>query len=77
MKNFSFKLKKEAEEIYFITPNDLGHPKINNLYKWLTHYFKTTPFLVVVPLSFLLAILIYLIFRKLVINLVSLLQYGF
>lgn len=77
MKNFSFKIKKAANEIYFVSPNDLGHPKLNNWYKWITHFFKTAPFLVVVPLSILMAILIYLIFRKMVINLVSLLQYGF
>ena len=71
------KLKKSINEVFFIEPNDLGPGLFNYLYKKTTHPLKFAPFIVVIPLAFLAAIIMYFIFGQLLIKLVSLLQYGF
>ena len=70
-------LKKKLKEIYLVSPNDLGHPLLTKIYKKITGYFKIMPFIVVIPLSFLTAFLMYLVFGPLLVKLASLLQYGF
>lgn len=70
-------LKRKLKEIYFIAPNDLGLGFLNLWYKRLTSYLKTAPFLVIFPLSLVTAIISYLLLNRLLVNLVSLLQYGF
>lgn len=77
MKNFPYQLKKELREIFIIPPNDLGIKLLTNYYKKLTSYLKTAPFIIVIPLSFFIGVMFYLVFNRLLISLVSLLQYGF
>jgi len=77
MKSLNYRLKRKLNEVFVVEPNDLGIVFLTNWYKRITAYFKTAPFLIVIPLSFLVAIFLYLIFGYLVVRLVSLLQYGF
>jgi len=77
MRTINLQLKKKLNEIYVIEPNDLGAQFLNNIYKRINIYFKTAPFIVIVPLSFIIAITVYFIFGYLLIKIVSLLQYGF
>jgi len=70
-------LKKKLKEIYLVSPNDLGHPLLTKIYKKTTSYFKVMPFLVVIPLSFGAAFLLYLVLGPFLVKLASLLQYGF
>ena len=77
MKLTHIKYRKSLNEIYDIEPNDLGVSFLTNWFKRTTHPFKNVPFIIIIPLSFLVAIAMYLIFGYLLIRLVSLLQYGF
>ncbi|MFN4212968.1 MAG: hypothetical protein ACK4FL_03355 [Microgenomates group bacterium] len=77
MKAINWRLKKKLNEVFFIEPNDLACPFLTNIYKVLTARFKTAPFIVVIPLSFIFTFIFYLIFGKLIVKVVSLLQYGF
>lgn len=77
MKTIDYRLKKKMNEIFIVEPNDLGIGFLTNWYHRVVKYFKTAPFIFIVPLSFLVGYLIYLVFGFLVIKLVSWLQYGF
>ncbi|MCX7881098.1 MAG: hypothetical protein N2482_01120 [Patescibacteria group bacterium] len=77
MKTISLKLKKKVDEIFIVEPADLGLDFLTGFYKKTTRYFKVAPFVFIIPLCFLSAIFLYLIFGSLLIKLVSLLQYGF
>lgn len=70
-------LSQELQDIFQIPPNDLGNRRVTMLYKWFTKPLKTLPFLYIVPLSLIAAVIAYLLFGHLIIRLVSLLQYGF
>lgn len=73
----NYRLKNQLDEVFFIKPNNLGWFFLTNIYKKITSYFKTMPFILVIPSSFLLVFFLYLIFGKLLVKLASLLQYGF
>lgn len=77
MRAINLRLKKKLNEVYSIETNNLGLYFLDNLYKKTTAYFKTAPFIIIIPLSFIIGIVIYLVFGYLLIRLVSLLQYGF
>lgn len=77
MKTLSLKLKKRLNEAYIVPPNDMGFNLLNKIYKSMVVYFKTAPFIIIVPLSLILGIFMYLVFGYLLVRLVSLLQYGF
>lgn len=78
VKSINYRLKSKLNEVYSVEPADLGAGRLTNLYKLITSYFKTMPFLWVIPLSFFLAFLLYFgSGRVLLIKIVSLLQYGF
>jgi len=77
MKTANFYLKKKMEEVFIIEPNDLSISFLTNFYKKLTAYLKTTPFIIIIPLSFLVGLVIYLIFGYLIVRLTTLLQHGF
>lgn len=77
MKTINWRLKKRLNEVFFIESNDLGLPFLTNVYKILTARFKIAPFIIIIPLSFIFTGLFYLIFGKLIVRIVSLLQYGF
>ncbi len=77
MKTFNLRLKKKLDEVFFIEPNNLGLKFLTDLYKFLTARFKTAPFIIIIPLSLIFAGSLYLIFGRLMVRLVTLLQYGF
>lgn len=78
VKSINYRLRTKLNEVYSVEPADLGVKSLTNLYKKTTSYFKTMPFVWVIPLSFILAFLLYFgSGRSLLIRIVSLLQYGF
>jgi hypothetical protein len=77
MKTINLKLKNKVNEVYFIPPNDLGFVPLTKLYKLFTRPLKTAPFIIIIPLSFLAAIVGYYVFGYLIVRLASILQYGF
>lgn len=77
MKTLNYRLRQKLEEVYFVQPNDLGYPFLTNIYHKITKFFKTMPFIFIIPTSFMGALILYVLFGSLIIKLVSLLQYGF
>jgi len=70
-------LKKHLQEVNIVEPNDLGYPFLTTLYRRINVFFKTAPFIFVVPLAIIAATGLVYIFGILAVQLVSLLQYGF
>jgi hypothetical protein len=70
-------LKKHLKEINVIEPNDLGIPLLTMVYRNINIFFKTAPFLFIVPIAVIGAAGLVYLFGFLAIRLVSLLQYGF
>lgn len=77
MKTFEYRIHKKIQEIYSVEPNDLGLGILTNYYKRFTAYLKTLPFIFIIPLSFVFAFVLYFLFGKLMVRLVTILQYGF
>jgi len=77
MRSVNLKLKKSLNDVFFIEPNNLGTDFLTSIFKRVTHPLKNMPFILVVPLAFLLAIFMYFVFGYLLVRLVSFLQYGF
>ena len=77
MKTANYKLIQKLNEVYSVEPNNLGVPLLTNLYHNITKFFKTIPFIFIVPSSFIGALILYILFGSVIIKLVSLLQYGF
>lgn len=75
--NISNLLKKRLKEATVVEPNDLGYRPLTTLYRKITIFFKTAPFLFVVPIALIGATGLVYLFGLLAIRLVSLLQYGF
>ncbi len=65
------------KEVTIVQPNDLGFAPLTFLYRRTTYFFKTAPFLVVVPLALIGSTGIVYIFGILAVRLVTVLQYGF
>lgn len=77
MKAINYRLIKKLEEVFEVEPNDLGFPILTNSYHRVTKFFKTMPFIFIVPLSIAGAIILSFLAGSLTIRLASLLQYGF
>lgn len=77
MVNSQYQLRKKLGETFIVSPNDLGVKTLTNWYKKITSYLKTAPFLIVVPLSFLIGLFAYILLNHFLVKVVSLLQYGF
>ena len=77
MKTINYRLRRKFNEVYSLEPNSLFLRPLTFLYKKITSYFKTAPFIVVIPFSFLIAIGLYYIFGYLLVRLTTILQYGF
>ena len=75
--NTSKLLKKHLREVNVVEPNDLGIPLLTNTYRKINIFFKTAPFMFVVPIAILGATGLVYLFGILAVRLVSLLQYGF
>lgn len=70
-------LKVKLEEVYLVEPNDLHSAFLTSIYKFTTRLLKRMPFLYIIPFSFGISMLLYLVFGFSVVRLVSVLQYGF
>ncbi len=77
MKQFDSQLKILYRESRIVEPNDLGIPLLTHIYRNINRFFKTAPFIIVVPLTLIVSALLVYVFGSLVIKAVSLLQYGF
>ncbi len=77
MKTFDYRLQRKLKEVYFVEPNDLGFPFITKIYHRISKFFKTIPFIFIIPLSFFTVFVLYIFFGSLLVKLVSILQYGF
>jgi len=75
--NFKKKLTNRLHEVIVVEPNDLGVPLLTHYYRKVNGFFKTAPFIFVVPLTLLAALLLVILFGVLAVRLTSLLQYGF
>jgi hypothetical protein len=75
--NTSTLLKKHLKEINVVEPNDLGIPLLTEFYRKINIFFKTAPFIFIVPISILGAAVLVYLFDIVAVRLVSLLQYGF
>jgi len=71
------RLLRQFDQISALPPNDLHSRMLTSLYKFFTAPLKKMPFAYIVPLSLGVAFLMYLVTGKMLINLVTLLQYGF
>lgn len=71
------KLNNKLDRIFDLAPNDLHLPFLTNTYKMLTQPLKSLPLAVIIPISFAVAAIMYLVFGSMVVQLVSLLQHGF
>ena len=76
-KNTSEFLKNHLKEVSIVEPNDLGIPLLTFAYRKINVFFKTAPFLFVIPISIISAIILVYLFGLLAVHLVTLLQYGF
>ena len=77
MKTIPYSLKHKLQEVYSLSPNDLGYTPLNYVYKTITSFLKRMPFILIIPLSTVLAIMLYMLFGSLTVKLTTLLQYGF
>jgi hypothetical protein len=77
MKKKKRQLQQYLDELRMVEPNDLGIPALTDIYRSVNAFFKTAPFLFIVPISLLGAGFLVYLFGFLAIRLASLLQYGF
>lgn len=70
-------VSQHARDIFALKPNNLGNPFLTAWYKRLTKRLKAMPFLYIIPLSLVTALLLYLVFGGLVVRIATILQYGF
>jgi len=77
MKSINLRLTRKMNEVFSIEPNDLGLNLFTNYFRKVTSYLKTAPFIVVIPLTILISLFLYLVFGRLLIKLVTILQYGY
>jgi len=72
-----FQLKVRLQDSTIVEPNEFSLPFITHLYRKINRFFKTAPFIFVIPISILTSALIVYAFGLLAVKFVSLLQYGF
>ncbi len=77
MSSSVYQLKTRLKDSLVVEPNEFGMPFITYLYRKINRFFKTAPFIVVVPTSIIVSTLAVYLFGLLAVKLVSLLQYGF
>ena len=77
MKSHVYQLKTRLRDSRVVEPNEFGIPFLTFAYRRVNRFFKTAPFIFVVPLSIIGAICLVYLFGLLAVRLVSLLQYGF
>ncbi len=71
------RLKAKMDEVYVVQPNDLHIVFLTKLYKSTTGHLKRMPFLYIIPFSFVLLVILSILFGFSVVRLASFLQYGY
>ena len=77
MTTINLRMKQKLNEVFSVEPNDLGTDYLTLPFKKITARLKTIPFAYVIPLTFLISLFLYFILGKLLIRIVTTLQYGF
>ena len=77
MNKMNLRLKRKLNEVFSVEPNDLGNDFITYYFKRITAYFKVIPFVYIIPLTFLISLFLYFLFGRLLVKLVTILQYGY
>jgi len=77
MKEINFRMKQKLNEVFSVEPNDLGTNFLTYRFRKLSTYLKTIPFVYVIPFAFIISLVLYLLFGKFLVRLVTILQYGF
>jgi len=77
MKTIPTRIQNKYSEIFSLQPNQLGNNRINLFYKITTRFLKKAPFIVIIPVTMLVVVLIYILIGPLLVKLASFLQYGF
>ncbi len=77
MNKMNLRLKRKLNEVFSVEPNDLGNDFITHYFKRITAYFKVIPFVYIIPLTFLISLFLYFLFGRLLVKLVTILQYGY
>ncbi len=74
--NLSY-LKQKYHEAFIVEPSDLGNPSLTRLYKQISSSLKVMPFVYLIPLSFLIALAVSLVFHLPLVKLTTTLQHAF
>lgn len=69
--------KKSIKEMYIVPPNDLGVPLLTHWYRSVNKFFKTAPFLIVIPLAIAFFTVLAYVSRFILVRLATFIQYGF
>lgn len=77
MKEINYRMKQKLNEVFSVEPNDLGIDFLTIYFKKLTFYLKTAPFIFVIPSTIIIALILYFLFGRLLVGLVTILQYGY
>jgi hypothetical protein len=77
MKKRIKRLEQYISELRVVEPNDLGIPILTVVYRKINVFFKTAPFIFIIPLSLFFASLLVYLFGFVAVKLATLLQYGF
>ncbi|MCA9371587.1 hypothetical protein KC726_01690 [Candidatus Woesebacteria bacterium] len=67
----------QMHKIFEVQPNTTGSLWLNNWYKRTTKHLKSMPFILLLPMAFVVSFFVYTILGKLTIIAVSFLQHGF
>ncbi|OGK15625.1 hypothetical protein A3H80_02020 [Candidatus Roizmanbacteria bacterium RIFCSPLOWO2_02_FULL_37_19] len=70
-------LKERYDEVYSLSPNNLGFTHLTQIFKTISGQLKFFPFKIFIPLSLFITVILYLVFGIFIVRLVSLLQHGF
>ncbi len=70
-------LKVLYRESRIVEPNDLGFPLLTHLYRKINRFFKTAPFIIVVPVTLIVSAMLVYMFGSFIVKAVNMLQYGF
>lgn len=74
--NLSY-LKQKYHEAFIVEPSDLGNPSLTRWYKHVSSSLKVMPFFYLIPLSFLIALAVSLVFHMPLVKLTTKLQHAF
>lgn len=70
-------MRQKMNEVFSIETNELGVNFMTNYFKKFTAYLKVAPFIYIIPLTFIISVFLYFVLGRLLIKLVTVLQYGF